>query len=149
MLPHFFYATGKPVGKTVQEVFDVTRRSEAKALRAQSVKSLVCPGAVSLQTFSHHHSLSGALQKAGMLRAAGEKPKRTLTAEMFTTQRHDERFTTAERSKLSSLQQKTEGKQSQTTEPQLMSSSRKHLHRSHLHSSHTEDIMQVCCRTVK
>lgn len=115
MPPHVFYAVSKTVGKTVQEVFDVTRRSEAKALRAQSVKSLLCPGSVSLRTLSHHHSLSGALQKAGMLRAAGEKPKTTLTAEMFTTQRHDERFTTAEGSKLSSLQQRREGKQSQTT----------------------------------
>lgn len=90
---------GARVRKTVQDVFDMSRRREAKAVRAQSVsplKTLVCPSSAGLWTLSHHHSLSGALQKAGMLRGAGGGPERTPAAEMFTTQRRTDRLTTAE-----------------------------------------------------
>lgn len=80
-----------------ERMFRKSGRGEAKGLKAQMClaytarlhlhlkkKNLLCPSSASLWTLSHHHSLRGAHQKAGMLRAAGGKPERSLTAEAFT-----------------------------------------------------------------
>ncbi len=63
--------------------------------KLKAIKTPVSPDFVSVWTLTHHHSASGALQTAAMLRGAGGETKMTLTAETFTVQ--TDSFTTAEK----------------------------------------------------